>query len=392
MATTSFQFLDVGMGDGTLIITPNKRIILVDFGELRTPFKDAPEDALTYLEKAIGTASNERGLQRPQIDHLFLTHGDEDHYNKVPRLMTSTNFKYFPGKTAVIKNLTFGGEAGDYGTLISDLTPTVTGTVDNLGDHFVELPDNNGDVKSTWQIDNVDIYLLCSNYPYKAAPKKNPKSLVLMFEYAGDKVIISGDAEYQVEADIINSFQNTRDKKFLNVFAIKVGHHGSRNAASLAWLNATKPSVAFASGDMVWAHPYCETVTRIIDNGTLENVSEHYYCCGQGHNDNREYFNNKVKRGVCLNLWYVVKKSSENLKLPSKKWPKSYDKGYTFGVQWACDLHDNKLPEVYSTEGPKPASFLADEPGAAPAIERPMIERPQSIEVPERRVIQLGLV
>jgi beta-lactamase superfamily II metal-dependent hydrolase len=387
MATTSFQFLDVGMGDGTLIITPNKRIMLVDFGELRTPFQDPPEDALTYLLKTIGQASSDRGLQKPTIDHLFITHGDEDHYNKILGLVNSTNFKHFPGKTAEIRRLTFGGEATDYGTLITDLTPKVTGTVDNLGDHFVELPDQNGDVNSTWQIDNVDIYLLCSNYPYKNSAKKNPKSLVLMFEYAGDKVIISGDAEWQVEADIINSFKNAKNKKFLEVFAIKVGHHGSRNAASQAWLDATKPSVAFASGDMVWAHPYCETITRIVDNGSLENIAEHYYCCGQGHNDTREYFNNKTKKGVCLNLWYVVKKASEDLKLPSKKFAKSYDRGYTFGVQWACDLHDNKQPEVYSTEGPRPGAFLADEPGAVP-----MIARPQSSAQPDRRVIQLGLV
>jgi competence protein ComEC len=341
----TFQFLDVGMGDGTLVQISQAGgaagdiLVLVDFGENRSPFKLPYKEAMVYLVDTINENSKTRGLDVPFIDYLFITHGDRDHYNKIEEL-TKQKFTNFPKKTLRFGKLFYGGEEKDYEGLIGKLKPLVDSTVADLGNKEHATVDATAKIVTpSWPIgDGVKLYLLSCNYPTRASAATNPKSIVLLFELDGQKVILQGDAEKEVEDFIIETFGAVPN--FLQAFALKLGHHGGKNATTEPWLKATKPRLAFASGDIVWAHPYCETICRVLDNKSLMTLDEFiWYSCGSGAKDEREYYNNRTNLGVCMNLWYVVKKSAENLKTnnPDPKDVVGFV-GNTWGVQWGLKL------------------------------------------------------
>ena len=80
MASMTLHFLDVGMGDGTLVqmrsgndVDAPCELALVDFGEKRTPSKIPYTDAMTYLVTFIDGNSKARNLRVPYVDILFLT-------------------------------------------------------------------------------------------------------------------------------------------------------------------------------------------------------------------------------------------------------------------------------------------------------------------------------
>ena len=65
------------------------------------------------------------------------------------------------------------------------------------------------------------------------------------------------------------------------LIGLKLGHHGSKKATSAEWVKAVSPKAIFASGDYVWAHPYCEAIDRAIANTKLDPDKKHFYCCGK---------------------------------------------------------------------------------------------------------------
>src|SRR5690348_8014282 len=91
----SFEFMDVGMGDGTLVELPPAESgpnWLVDFGERGSPFKTPASDATLFLVDRITTNCYNRGLKtNPYLDFLVITHPDSDHWNKLDWLIEGRN-------------------------------------------------------------------------------------------------------------------------------------------------------------------------------------------------------------------------------------------------------------------------------------------------------------
>ncbi len=82
MASMTFEFLDVGMGDSTLVIMKSGAttdLVLVDLGiQPFAKFKIGADDAAVYLVNTIAQYSK----TTPYITELFITHPDQDHYNR----------------------------------------------------------------------------------------------------------------------------------------------------------------------------------------------------------------------------------------------------------------------------------------------------------------------
>lgn len=353
------------MGDGTLVIMgegKDAQLALVDFGECRTKSKVARNDAMKYLVTTIDTISKARKLSVPFLDHLFITHPHKDHYNAILKLINET-YPSFKGKTLNINGLTYGGAKHLYNqgksaktNLIDLISPHVKGKTDELDSLWHSDVDSmDSSVDPSWRFvdSEVKVYLLCSNYPTIDVKKDyNTLSLCLMFEdLHGHKVILMGDAGENVEKEIITTFKDVPG--FLNAYGLKLGHHASKTSTSNKWLAAVNPKAVFASGDMVWAHPYCEPLDRADKHGTLAAVGAHWFCCGTS--DDKEYFNHESKLQIFLNLWYVVK-------LPSQKMT-DFDgksivakKGVTFGVQWELKFDGPGDPTVKLTDTFSPSS------------------------------------
>jgi competence protein ComEC len=373
--TLTFEFMDVGMGDATLVkIRPDKQgydtLWLVDFGEKGTPFEVAYKDAVKYLVNEIATNSTARGTNNswnqnvPYVDVLILTHPDGDHYNKVAALVDES-FPGFMGEQLHFGEVFYGGRTREYGTL---LETTLDGLVADknfpaqLGYQEHSTVKNDGSVVPWAQYGKTNVYLLSVNFPTRFGPK-NPRSLVLMFELVDGnkkwKVILPGDAEGKTEKHIIDTFK--RAPGFLNVWGVKLGHHGSQAGSSPEWVAATKPNAIFATGDWRWGHPYCAPICRFIDGGTLGKpfTGGVYYNCGKG----QDRFDNPTTDAICMNLWYaVLTKGGEDLvvsdqliaPVPPGK-PIRADFANTFGVQWEVTFATGKTPEGAVTRFVRPA-------------------------------------
>jgi competence protein ComEC len=362
--TLTFEFMDVGMGDATLVkIRPDKQgydtLWLVDFGEKGTPFEVAYKDAVRYLVKEIATNSTARGTNNPwnkklpYVDVLILTHPDGDHYNKIPALVEES-FPGFMGEELHFGKVLYGGRTAEYGKL---LTTTLKGNVFDpsfpaqLGYQEHSTVANDGSVMPWMQYGKTNVYLLSVNFPTRYGPK-NAKSLVLMFELVDGnkkwKVILPGDAEGKTENHIIDTFEDAPG--FLNVWGVKLGHHGSQAGSSPEWVEATKPNTIFASGDFRWGHPYCSPICRFIDGGTLGKpfTGGAYYCCGKA----QDRYDNPTTAAICMNLWYsVLTKAGEDLVesdelIAPVKPGKAIKGGYlnTWGVQWELTFATGKTP------------------------------------------------
>lgn len=357
MPAMRFEFFDVGMGDATLIVMGNtpatQQLALVDFGvQPFTKFKIGADDAGTYLVREIGTISRARKRPLPFLDHLFITHFDQDHYNRILPLINAdySAFGYGLGKLS-IGHLTYGGARARYGVggnnVIDQIAPHVIDPIADLADRQCSIVNPNGSVTRNWSYAGTDIYLLSSNFPTTAGYLGNPKSLCLMFAGApNNKVILMGDAEQEVEAQIIQNFQHAAPG-FLNAYGLKLGHHGSLNGTSAAWINAVLPQAIFASGDFVWAHPYCAAIDRVIAAGTLMQGPEHWYCCGRS---GKEYFNHETQDQVCPNLWYVVKDAAGESMIDHDGDVSIQQQGMTLGVQWELVFNGSAAPEINRTD------------------------------------------
>lgn len=342
MAKMIFEFLDTGMGDGTLIKIPingdadanGYHLILFDFGEKGSQFKVAWKDALKYLIEVIGQNSKVRDLERPMLDDILLSHPDGDHYNKIGDLLAA-DYAGFMGEELEVGTVTYGGQAGEYGDLIEDIINHGAG-VTLLADCQRSTINNDGTVNPWKTIEGVKLFLLSSNYPRRNSRATNPKSLVVLFDGGEqNKVIIAGDAEREVEQAIINYYQNAKSG-FLESFGLKLGHHGSSKGTSKEWIAAVKPKMFFVSGDIVWAHPYADAVCRALPS-VVDLTNAHYFCCGRKF----VYYNNKRPKAACVNLWYTTLVDKEVM--VSGEHPNVTavaSKFFTYGTQWELELVD----------------------------------------------------
>jgi hypothetical protein len=99
----------------------------------------------------------------------------------------------------------------------------------------------------------------------KADPSvTNASSIVVALEYAGKRVILGGDARCKVIEDTIGRWRRDRVEGRLQVDALKLAHHGSRNNTSLALLQSLDCRRYLVSTDgSHHCHPNDTTIARI---------------------------------------------------------------------------------------------------------------------------------
>jgi len=371
----AFEFLDVGQGDGTLVQMPpwdTGQLWLVDFGKKSN--SDTPiNDALKFLVERITTVCKGRGSNAPKVptlDYLVITHPDGDHWNRLDNLISGQlttgganlwEKDWGSGARLHVKTLIFGGKWSTYQWRNYPLSVIVW----NASASYVTIPDGYACPATTpnWSSGGADVYILSANRGNWA--DANPDSIVLMFAYAGKKVILTGDAETKV---VEKAILDTYSKAFLKSDILKLGHHGSKASSGAAWLEAVQPQVATASGDKRWGHPYVEPFSRAktyLTTGPL-----HRFCGSSGveqddaAGNTDDYQNFSTTKMALTNLWYVVKTDSEKLEYTNEagtEIEETHSKGFYSGTQWRIQidadgaLHCNYLrqwPEAGSANWP----------------------------------------
>ena len=127
--------------------------------------------------------------------------------------------------------------------------------------------------------DSTNIYVLSPSY---ITDNNNSNSIVLNISYKNNNFLFTGDCEESNEMDMINSY-NLEDIDFL-----KVAHHGSYTASSLAFLEETTPDIAVISCGYKnsYGHPHKSTLDNLesVDAKifrTDQNGSMQFYSDGE---------------------------------------------------------------------------------------------------------------
>jgi competence protein ComEC len=226
--------LDVGQGDAILVTGPTGGRMLVDGGP-------DPDRLLVALDARVPPWDR-------RIDLVVLTHPHEDHVAGLPLVLERYRVGQVaepgmpgrsPGYEALSTILSARGAAN--GRLVANDHLTLDGiTLDVIWPDADRVPRAASD-------DGSDV---------------NDASIVLLGTFEGRRFLLMGDAEADVEAELLVRGLPTVD-------LLKTGHHGSRTSTTAALVEATHPGVAAVSVGVRndYGHPSREVLARLAGAG-----------------------------------------------------------------------------------------------------------------------------
>jgi competence protein ComEC len=235
------HFMDVGQGDGAILISPGGQIVAFDLGE--DLVKRTCDKPLAYLEQ----------LGIDHIDYLILSHYHQDHLGCVPEVLE----KYPLQKQAFDRGLKYNSTYYTaYVAAVGDKRTTA-----RVGPHV--LLDNGA----------VDIEILALNAAGKGTPVKktsneNDLSVSARVSFGGFRAEIGGDLSGEAE-DGYRDIESGLAKNVGRLDIYKVHHHCSSYSSNDNWLATTKPTVAIISdGDgNSYGHPAADCLERLHASG-----------------------------------------------------------------------------------------------------------------------------
>jgi len=230
--------INVGQGDSILIEFPSGKKMLIDAGDTF-----AKEDVISFLRHQDAT----------KLDWVVVTHPHIDHFGTLVY-----NWKYLKVGTFIEYKEPRVNIA--YKELIKQVKASKTPIVK------WKWPDK-------FEIDGVKIWVL---NPYDGCDAEyqdnyNNYSIVLLLEYAGRRILLTGDAETPAEQRVVEHLKEIGEYDTGEFTILKAGHHGSSTSSSYEFLNAIKPSyIAISVGKYNdYGHPNPDTVRRLKKYGRV---------------------------------------------------------------------------------------------------------------------------
>lgn len=226
-------FLDVGQGDSILIRTGDGKNVLIDGG---------PDKTVLYkLEKYLPWYDR-------TIDAMILTHPHADHL--IGLIEVAKRYK--------VKRIISTG--------VVHTTPEYLEWLNLIKEKKISAESFKKDDRLMLD----DGISLAALWPEKSmigerVEDLNNSSLVLLLQTANEKIILMGDAQEEIEKQIL---KNNRTM-IGNADILKIGHHGSRFATSAEFLEAVKPKHAVISSgeNNSFGHPHLDALKRLHDSG-----------------------------------------------------------------------------------------------------------------------------
>lgn len=235
-------FLDVGQGDSILIETPNGTQTIIDAGANNKVINELSE-VVPFFDRT--------------LDIIIPTHSDLDHIAGFPEILRRFNVKNYYDSGFV--------DNDDLNTEIKLLVQNEKG-IDvkkiSRGDNIILDKDHNISLEILWPP---------ANYETK---ENNNRSVVARLDYSETSFLFTGDAGFDVEKVLL---ENSTSTNILDVDILKAGHHGSKTASSLEFLEKVTPELTIISAgkDNKFGHPNQETLDRINTVGSkIKNTAE----------------------------------------------------------------------------------------------------------------------
>ena len=201
----TLTMIGIGNADCFLLTLPDGQFILIDTGRK----KDF--DLISSVLDAKGVTA---------IKTLVLTHGHEDHAGGLKKLLERYSVERIC--TAKVDDITFSKK--------------ILETIALSGADHQKIA-----AGETMDFGSVQIEVLA---PLRADPKnENNNSLVLRATYLDTAFLLMGDAEFEVEQELIEHGGDLRAD------VLKVAHHGENDATGMQFLLAVAPRFAAVTGD-----------------------------------------------------------------------------------------------------------------------------------------------
>jgi len=224
-------------GDAMLVRTPGGFNYLIDGGDYRS-YWNCGEDRILPLLDSLGIT---------HLDGIVATHPHSDHIG---------------GLSDVLEAIPVD-RVWDCGW---------TGEVSSAYEYFLETVASSGaeyivagrGMTLEWDPDLVIRVLNPEMYP--GTGEMNNSSIVIRLEYKDVAFLFTGDLQTQDGEEELLSLYSPQD---LQADILKIGHHGSSDATSNAWLDAVDPSYAaieVGEGN-VYGHPHQELLNRLASRG-----------------------------------------------------------------------------------------------------------------------------
>ncbi len=222
------HMLDIGQGDSLLIITPEKKSILIDAGLV----KAAPK---------VIEALEENNIEN--IDLVVASHPHADHIGGIPKVLDAVPAKKFLDSGQEHPTATYEKMLTKVKEKIGKLT------IARAGQKF-ELDSG------------VKLEVLGPSEPLLervSGSIENANSVILMLTYGDFRMIFTGDSEDETEARLLEKGFN------LKAQVLKVAHHGSQYATSDEFLKKVNPEAAIIScgEDNNYGHPAPPTLEKL---------------------------------------------------------------------------------------------------------------------------------
>lgn len=236
---TQIIFLDIGQGDATFITFQNKQQMLIDCAK-DSRILEALSRAMPFYDRS--------------IDFLVITHPDIDHYGGCIDVMQ----RYEIG-TLVYTGATKENQFFD--EFIEEMNKEQTN-----GTRYAQI-----DKQQIWHIASSTVHFLFPDMPVEtlAAQKikleGNNSSIVMKLSQGEQDILLTGDAEKELETYLIKTYG-----PLLDVEVLKIGHHGSDTSTIDPFLKATSPHTAIISSgkENTYGHPSPRVLERLHSANT----------------------------------------------------------------------------------------------------------------------------
>lgn len=220
--------IDVGQGDSYLIVTPERKTVLIDAG-----LAEAGAQVVAFL----------RRLDIRELDLVVATHPHADHIGGMGYVLEAVKVKNFLDSGQEHTTLTYRRMLEAVKKHVGRLTIAKAGQKFNL---------DNG----------ITLSVLGPRQPWLqnvSGSDLNANSVVVRLDYGRFSMLFTGDAEDETEARLL------ADEAPLAVKVLKVAHHGSRHSTKEPFLRAVKPEIAVISCGATnrYGHPTQATLDRL---------------------------------------------------------------------------------------------------------------------------------
>ena len=218
------NFVDVGQGDSTFIITPSNKTVLIDGGEEKSKIIDY------ILDKGYTS-----------IDIVLISHFDEDHVGGILNVLKELKVK----EILIAKQYEDSELYQQFLEIIKQKNVKIN--VVKKGD-IIEI-EKDIYFKILWPDDN--------NVITEKAINNN--AIVAKFIYKKFSCLFTGDIESIAEEKL------KENKKELKSTILKVAHHGSKSSSTEEFLQEVQPQIALigVGKNNKYGHPNQEVITRL---------------------------------------------------------------------------------------------------------------------------------